>query len=556
MNKDTVGTGFWSEDDRAIAVSVLGPQAFDYLTKSHSSLDSFFIAAGEANLQNKLVNLVEGPSGAGWSFAIFWQISRSKSGDVVLVWGDGHLREAPEGEKSEALAAAAEVVHQTMRKRVLQKLHVVYGGSDDENFALALDRVTDAEMFFLASMYFSFPRGEGGPGRVLLSGNHVWASSSNYCVRAPLARAAGFQTIVLVPFETGVLELGSVKIIPESFETLRTIRSLFLEGSTSRGGGNKAEKVQISNSGFMERSKQAPMIFGKVLSIGRPEFSTVKTGERPFEINQSSSALVSGRKVLNWSQGRSFGSQQHKSDRRAITVGGADQANGIKDDGQQHQFQPQKPPPPPTRQIDFSGIGSSVVGRLGALDLEHSDADASCKEEKPSIIDERRPRKRGRKPAHGREEPLNHVEAERQRREKLNQRFYALRAVVPNISKMDKASLLGDAIAYITELQKKLKEVDSEKDSPLLDHKKWNPVVEVKTSPEEVIVSVSCPIDAHPVSRVIRVLKESHASVMESKLSTVEGTILHTFVVKSPSGAEEAMKEKLMTAISQEMSSS
>nr|QDH08935.1 transcription factor bHLH13-like isoform X2 [Cymbidium sinense] len=550
----------WSDEDKAMAVAVLGPHAFEYLNTCHMPSDNLFsmVGAAAADLQTKLVNLVEAPGGAGWSFAIFWQISRFKSGDLVLGWGDGHLRE-PELESLGSL----DDVQQKMRKRVLQKLHLLHAGADDENYALRLDCVTDTEMFFLASMYFAFPDGQGAPGRALLHRKHIWnapsssSASEDYCVRAFLARAAGFQTIVLVPFENGVLELGSVNVIPESFEVLQMIRSLFLEGSTSCGGESKVEKVQISQFGFMERSEQSPMIFGKNLNIGRPEFSTGKIRERPFEINQSSNGLASDRKGLNWSQGRSFGSQQHKFGSGAITVGSADQANAIKDDCQLHQFQPPKPPPPPpTRQIDFSGIGSSVVGRLGALDSEHSDVEASCKEEKPSIIDERRPRKRGRKPANGREEPLNHVEAERQRREKLNQRFYALRAVVPNISKMDKASLLGDAIAYITELQKKLKEIDSEKESSLLDRKQWTPDVEVQTSHEEVIVRVSCPVDAHPVSRVIQALKESHVSVMESKLSTVDDTILHTFVVKSPAGAEQAMKEKLMTAISQEMSSS
>ncbi|PHT48184.1 hypothetical protein CQW23_12392 [Capsicum baccatum] len=57
----------------------------------------------------------------------------------------------------------------------------------------------------------------------------------------------------------------------------------------------------------------------------------------------------------------------------------------------------------------------------------------------------------------GREERLNHAEVERQRRAKLNQQFNALRAVVPNISKKDKVSLLGDAIAHITDMQKKIR---------------------------------------------------------------------------------------------------
>ncbi|XP_052724597.1 transcription factor MYC2-like [Vigna angularis] len=104
-------------------------------------------------------------------------------------------------------------------------------------------------------------------------------------------------------------------------------------------------------------------------------------------------------------------------------------------------------------------------GVAGGGDSENSDLEVSLVKEADSRVvePEKRPRKRGRKPANGREEPLNHVEAERQRRENLNQRFYALRAVVPNVSKMDKASLLGDAISYINELKSKLSELESEK---------------------------------------------------------------------------------------------
>ena len=64
-------------------------------------------------------------------------------------------------------------------------------------------------------------------------------------------------------------------------------------------------------------------------------------------------------------------------------------------------------------------------GSVGTADSDHSDLKASVVKEADSsrvINPEKRPWKRGWKSANGREEPLNHVEAERQKREKLNQR--------------------------------------------------------------------------------------------------------------------------------------
>ncbi|XP_026382646.1 transcription factor bHLH35-like [Papaver somniferum] len=55
-----------------------------------------------------------------------------------------------------------------------------------------------------------------------------------------------------------------------------------------------------------------------------------------------------------------------------------------------------------------------------------------------------------------------HIVSERNRRKKLNERLHALRTVVPNISKMDKASIIKDAIEYIQELHEQERALQSE----------------------------------------------------------------------------------------------
>uniref|UniRef100_A0ACD5YDM0 Uncharacterized protein n=1 Tax=Avena sativa TaxID=4498 RepID=A0ACD5YDM0_AVESA len=73
-------------------------------------------------------------------------------------------------------------------------------------------------------------------------------------------------------------------------------------------------------------------------------------------------------------------------------------------------------------------------------------------------------KRRGRKPGPRSDVPsVSHVEAERQRRDKMNRLFCDLRAAVPTVSRMDKASLLADAVNYITKLRSRVARLENER---------------------------------------------------------------------------------------------
>ncbi|KAI3691906.1 hypothetical protein L6452_31709 [Arctium lappa] len=166
--------------------------------------------------------------------------------------------------------------------------------------------------------------------------------------------------------------------------------------------------------------------------------------------------------------------------------------------------------------------------------------------------------------------PGYHVEAERQRREKLNHRFYALRSVVPYVTKMDKASLLADATTYINELktriealEKKVVSESSQLIKPRIESQmnsnhnyeyNYNPVqnsrtlsgdinpvanrfeVDVKILGSEAMIRVQSPDANHPAARLMDALRSLDLRVHYASVSSVKDLMLQDVIVKVPDG--------------------
>ncbi|RWW60092.1 hypothetical protein BHE74_00032929 [Ensete ventricosum] len=215
--------------------------------------------------------------------------------------------------------------------------------------------------------------------------------------------------------------------------------------------------------------------------------------------------------------------------------------------------------PSPAVRKEGAGLSSSV-------DSEHSDSEGGM------TVERRRPKKRGRKPGSlSRDCTSTHVEAERQRREKLNNRFYALRSVVPNVSRMDKASLLADAVTYIQDLKAKVESLEAEtkmaKKEPAADQAATSNTnaasattsspatvaieMEVKLLGKDALIRVQSEDQNHPPARLMCALRDLELSVHHASVSTLKDVVLQDVVVKVPTElqVEHALRAALLARL-------
>ncbi|CAN1167590.1 Transcription factor bHLH25 [Linum perenne] len=142
----------------------------------------------------------------------------------------------------------------------------------------------------------------------------------------------------------------------------------------------------------------------------------------------------------------------------------------------------------------------------------------------------------------------HHVIAERKRREKLSQKFIALSAIVPGLKKMDKASVLGDAIKYLKQLQERVKTLEEQtrtksmesakmvvKKSQIFDDECGSgellPEIEARFCDRHVLVRVHCEKKKGVLEKTVAIIEKIHLTVINTSVLTFGSSALDLTII-------------------------
>ncbi|CAJ1943093.1 unnamed protein product [Sphenostylis stenocarpa] len=162
----------------------------------------------------------------------------------------------------------------------------------------------------------------------------------------------------------------------------------------------------------------------------------------------------------------------------------------------------------------------------------------------------------------------DHIIAERMRREKISQQFIALSALIPDLKKMDKVSVLGEAIRYVQQLREQVQVMEEQgkrksqewvmrakksqvcvavdedvsdtssnsceygnSDDPSSKTNLSLPEVEARVSKKNVLIRILCQKEKVVLVNIFREIEKLHLSVINSSALSFGSSVLDATIV-------------------------
>ncbi|KAM7258804.1 hypothetical protein ACFE04_014545 [Oxalis oulophora] len=442
-----------------------------------------------------------------WSYAIFWFISDKQPG--VLEWSDGYYNGDIKTRKTvQSIELNADQLSLQRSEQLRDLYESLSAGESSPQIrrpaaALSPEDLTDTEWYYLVCMSFMFNIGQGLPGRTLATGRPIWLCNAHYADSKVFSRSLLAKTVICFPYLGGVIEIGVTEPVVEDLSFIQHIKSSFLEVPNPIVS-SKPNPITLDHQ--TEDTKFIPVLGCEQLQIISPNNSSNGFPDRPADglfmandINRRPSQVQSW-KLLD----DEFSNCVHHSlnssdcisetfieDEKIMTDHMNEEPNNncLQDNSTKLSSLDNR-----SNDLHYQSVLSSLLKTSHQLMLgphfRNSNKKSSFNNWKKDgrvisrngneqkllkkilfEVPQMHDRMCSDSPAdtdlkggvwkpEADEIGPNHV-ISGNKRDKVNERFYTLKSMIPSIKKVDQVSILDDTIEYVQELERRVQELET-----------------------------------------------------------------------------------------------